>query len=112
LVRMTHRHMVVCPKLVRTLLQRLYIADTRCRSMMAVFLRSRALMFSVVLRNADQIRRYSVSLHTPSGWEVTTEREGQKPQRVFYRDWHRVERALALFRWEVSVLMADGWHRV
>jgi len=80
--------------------------------MMAVFLGVESAMFSVVLRNADQICRYSVSLHTPSGWEVTTEREGQKPQRVFYRDWHRVERALALFRWEVSVLMAHGWHRV
>src|SRR5215475_11241507 len=38
---MTRRHMVDCPKRVRRLLQRLYKADTRCRSMMAVFLWSR-----------------------------------------------------------------------
>lgn len=69
-------------------------------------------MFSVVLRNADQIRRYSVSVHTPSGWEVTAEREGGSPQRVVYRDWHRVELAVALFRWEVSQLTAHGWQRV
>ena len=69
-------------------------------------------MFSVVLRNANQVRRYSVSPHTPAGWEVTAEREGETPKRVFYREWHRVERALALFRWEVSELTAHGWHRI
>ena len=69
-------------------------------------------MFSVALRNADHIRRFSVSLHTPSGWEVTTERDGESPHRVYYRDWHRVERTLAIFRWEISELTALGWQRI
>ena len=69
-------------------------------------------MFSVILRNADHIRRFSVSLHTPSGWEVTSERDGESLQHTFYRDWQRVERALALFRWEMSQLTAHGWQQV
>jgi hypothetical protein len=48
-------------------------------------------MFSIALRNADHIRRYTVSVHTPFGWEVTTERDGETPRRVYYRDWERVE---------------------
>ena len=69
-------------------------------------------MFSIALRNADQIRRYSVSVNTPFGWEVTKERDGESPQRVYYRDWERVERTLALFRWEVSELTAHGWQQI
>jgi hypothetical protein len=69
-------------------------------------------MFSIALRNADHIRRYTVSVHTPFGWEVTTERDGETPRRVYYRDWERVERTLALFRYEVSQLTAHGWQQI
>jgi hypothetical protein len=69
-------------------------------------------MFSVILRNADHIRRYTVSLHTAAGWVVARERDGESPQRKIYRDWQRVERALALFRWEVSQLTAHGWQQI
>ena len=69
-------------------------------------------MFSVVLRNAAATRRYSISLPADSGWEVTLEREGEAPHRVWYRDWHRVERTLAMFRLEVSDLTARGWQIV
>jgi hypothetical protein len=31
---------------------------------------------------------------------------------VFYHDWHRVERALALFRLEVAELSERGWREV
>ena len=69
-------------------------------------------MFSVVLRNAASTRRYSISPHADSGWEVFLEREGEAPHRVCYHDWHRVERALARFRQEVSELTARGWQVV
>ena len=52
-------------------------------------------MFSIVLRNAASTRRYSISSHGESGWEVTMEREGEIPHHVYYHDWHRVERALS-----------------
>ena len=65
-------------------------------------------MFSITLRKAEQTRRYSISSLSHSGWEVTQEREGETRQ-VFYDDWHRVERALAIFRLEISELTARGW---
>jgi hypothetical protein len=69
-------------------------------------------MFSIVLRNASSIRRYSISPHRDTGWEVILEREGELPRHVWYRDWHRVERTLAIFRLEVSDLTARGWQIV
>jgi hypothetical protein len=69
-------------------------------------------MFSIVLRKAAFTRRYSISQHNESGWEVVLEREGQQPLHVCYRDWHRVERTLAMFRLEVSELTARGWQVV
>ena len=66
-------------------------------------------MFSVSLRNATSIRRYSIAQLSDAGWEVTSEREGQPVHHVCYHDWHRVERALAMFQLEVSKLTALGW---
>jgi hypothetical protein len=66
-------------------------------------------MFSISLRNADQTRRYSISPLGAAGWEIRLEQEGQLTRHVFYHDWHRVERMLALFRREVSDLTQRGW---
>ena len=68
-------------------------------------------MFSITLRKAEKTRRYSISSLGHSGWEVTQEREGET-RHVFYDDWHRVERALAIFRLEVSELTARGWQEI
>ncbi len=69
-------------------------------------------MFSIILRKADQTRCYSVSALSEAGWRVTSEREGKPPRQVCYHDWHRVERALAIFQREVSELTALGWREV
>lgn len=69
-------------------------------------------MFSIMLRKADEVRRYSVSGLGDEGWQVTREREGEPRRQVCYHDWHRVERALAIFRLEVSELTARGWSEV
>jgi hypothetical protein len=66
-------------------------------------------MFSIVLRNAGATRRYSISPHGDAGWEVSAEREGARPHHVYYHDWHRVERTLAMFQLEISELTARGW---
>lgn len=68
-------------------------------------------MFTVVLRKADAIRRYSISTPGESGWEVIRETE-RESRHVFYDDWHRVERALAIFKLEVSDLTEHGWREV
>ena len=69
-------------------------------------------MFSIILRKADQIRRYSVSIANDAGWQVTSERDGEPPRQTRYHDWHRLERALAILRLEVSQLTARGWGEV
>jgi hypothetical protein len=69
-------------------------------------------MFSIILRKAGHTRRYSVSALVESGWEVTCERDGEPPRHISYHDWHRVERTLAIFRIEVSELLACGWSEV
>jgi hypothetical protein len=79
---------------------------------MATRFRRLPAMFSIVLRNAASTRRYSISAHNESGWEVVLERDGESPHHVCYRDWHRVERTLAMFQLEVSDLTARGWQVV
>ena len=65
-------------------------------------------MFSISLRNADHTRKYSIAPLSPAGWEVTLEQEGELTRHV-YHDWHRVERAMALFQLEVGQLTQRGW---
>ena len=68
-------------------------------------------MFTVTLRKAERIRRYSISMLGASGWEVIREDE-HETRHVIYDDWHRVERTLAMFRLEVSELTECGWRRI
>src|SRR5262245_9004054 len=66
-------------------------------------------MFAVRLSLADHVRLYSIHPAGTAGWEIRFE-EDQKLQRLdHYRDWHRVERTLALFEREVLALKEAGW---
>ena len=67
-------------------------------------------MFHLSLQCADHVRRYSISAATPCGWEVKLEEDKQVRRNDLYLDWHRVERAMALFELEVLQLTASGWH--
>ena len=66
-------------------------------------------MFSVSLRRAEHTRHYSIRPLIGSGWEVRREEDRELTRHACYRDWHRVERALAVFRMEVSELTSSGW---
>ena len=67
-------------------------------------------MFSISLRNDDdRTRSYSISSLGEAGWEVKLEQEGKLTRHVYYHDWHRVERMLALFQLEVTNLTEHGW---
>ena len=66
-------------------------------------------MFDMSLRHADHIRRFSISSKGMSGWEVRREDDLALTRRDVYQDWHRVERALALFEREVLELREQGW---
>jgi hypothetical protein len=69
-------------------------------------------MFSMTLRAADKVREYSVSPLQEAGWEVVLSENRTVCYRIVYRDWHRVERAVSMFRLEASQLMACGWEEV
>ncbi len=66
-------------------------------------------MFHLSLRHANHVRRYSISAATPSGWEVILEEDSTVRRRERYDDWHRVERAQAMFEMEVDKLREAGW---
>jgi hypothetical protein len=65
-------------------------------------------MFALRLRHEDHVRHYSIAPMT-SGWEVKCEEDRTLRRLDHYRDWHRVERAQALFEREASELMNRGW---
>jgi hypothetical protein len=67
-------------------------------------------MFVARLQRADRVRRYSVSEAGAAGWEVRFEEDYVVKRLDYYRDWHRVERALASFEREVEELTSRGWH--
>ena len=66
-------------------------------------------MFSISLRLADHVREYSVSARQGAGWEIKLQEDRMLKRHVGYRDWHRVERTLGMFRQEVAELTAQGW---
>lgn len=67
-------------------------------------------MFDVRLRRADHVRQYFVSNRSEVGWEIRSEEDRTLRKHACYRDWHRVERTLSLFRSEIAELMNQGWH--
>lgn len=66
-------------------------------------------MFNLRLRHADHIRHYSITSTESRGWEVRLEEDDRIRRQDHYQDWHRVERAMALFEREVQELTDIGW---
>ena len=66
-------------------------------------------MFATELRHAGHVRRFTVGEARGRGWEVRLEEDETVLRRVFYTDWHRVERALTRIALQVSDLKASGW---
>jgi hypothetical protein len=66
-------------------------------------------MFDLRLRHADRSRHYSITPSDQQGWEVRLEEDDRVSRRDHYQDWHRVERAMALFEREVEELRESGW---
>ena len=69
-------------------------------------------MFALTLCSTGHVRRYSIRATTSSGWEIRLEEDSKLRRLDHYDDWHRVERALALFSREASALQASGWQIV
>ena len=65
--------------------------------------------YSITLHLAEHVKQYSIYPRRSEGWIVSLEEDRTLIRRTCYRDWHRVERAAAIFRMEVAGLIARGW---
>lgn len=61
------------------------------------------------LRNADQIRTFTIRPARSRGWDVLDEQDSTIVKSIRYDDWHRVERAKARFALEAWLLRERGW---
>ena len=68
-------------------------------------------MYTTALRRQLQVRRFTIR-HVRPGWEVRDENDRGVLKRVIYKDWHRVERAIAIFEQEEAELEAAGWEKI
>ena len=67
------------------------------------------IMYAKVFHKAAHVRRLTVRAGDTQGWQVLDEQDSTVIKSVTYKDWHRVERAMALFAAEASLLTATGW---
>jgi len=68
-------------------------------------------MYATSLRKQLQVRRFTIR-HVRPGWEVKDESDREVLKQVIYKDWHRVERAIAMFEQEEAELEASGWVKI
>ena len=68
-------------------------------------------MYKASFRKQKHVRRFTIH-HVQPGWEVRDENDAMILKRVIYQDWHRVERAIALFERQRAALEAAGWTEV
>ena len=66
-------------------------------------------MFVRSLANAAHRRHFTVRKAAATGWEVRDEMDTKVLKSACYRDWHRVERAKAIFALEAMELKDRGW---
>ncbi|HTI39294.1 MAG TPA: hypothetical protein VL484_17145, partial [Vicinamibacterales bacterium] len=66
-------------------------------------------MFARELHQAGHTKRFSISANTEHGWEVREEQDSEVLKRVWYSDWHRVERAMQAFVQQIDELEDRGW---
>ena len=66
-------------------------------------------MFALTLRQANHVRHYSIVRTGLAGWEIRLEEDSKLRRLDHYQDWHRVERAMALFSLETLQLQESGW---
>lgn len=66
-------------------------------------------MYVTSLRKAPHTRRFTIRRRAQSGWEVVDESDSGIARRTVYDDWHRVERAIAIFEREEAELREAGW---
>jgi hypothetical protein len=66
-------------------------------------------IFKKTLVRGRHVRSFRVEPTAPEGWIASEEADQQIVQWWRYRDWHRVERAVARFLSTAAKLKRAGW---
>jgi hypothetical protein len=66
-------------------------------------------MFAKELRQEGHTRKFSIKDRGRDGWEVQDVQDDRVLKQICYTDWHRVERALSVFRLQIGELEGRGW---
>lgn len=66
-------------------------------------------MYLKELCQAGHVRKFTITKYGESGWEVRDQQDGRVLRQVYYRDWHRVERAANMFDILTDDLENRGW---
>jgi hypothetical protein len=66
-------------------------------------------MYDRSFHKGSNTRRLSVRSVRDVGWEIRDERDSHVVRRVLITDWHRAERAVAIFSREEADLIDKGW---
>jgi hypothetical protein len=67
------------------------------------------LIFKKTLVRGRHVRSFCIEPTPPEGWIASEEADHQIVQWWRYRDWHRVERAVARFLSTAAKLRRAGW---
>jgi hypothetical protein len=66
-------------------------------------------VFKKTLVRGRHVRSFRIEATQPEGWIASEESDQQIVQWWRYRDWHRVERAVARFLSTAAKLKRAGW---
>ena len=66
-------------------------------------------MFLLELSRGTETRSFLVKNVELKGWELSEVENRHPVRRVHYRDWHRVERAIAWIRYQADLMQEEGW---
>ena len=66
-------------------------------------------IFKKIMVRGHHVRSFSIEPTAPEGWIASEEADQQIVQWWRYRDWHRVERAVARFLHTAAKLKRAGW---
>ena len=66
-------------------------------------------MFTKELQRGEHIKGFFIRNEGADGWRVREEQDGAVLKQTYVQDWHRVERAVAMFNLRIGELEDRGW---
>ena len=68
-----------------------------------------ASMYQSSFKYDHQTRQFTIRYSERFGWEVVDAADARVLRRAVYQDWHRVERAMAMIKYQEELLRRAGW---